>query len=143
MKYVIDDEDTLDEDIERLMSEESMTKSEAIVASQKYTLDEMPSDYREAISTLSYRIACPRCRQKKGQHCKGNVHNWAPAHKARLVLLKFKNKKVLQNLRYAMDSWKECDWNKLVKEMNEYWNGDEWEKDQDEFIEELEAMNNG
>jgi hypothetical protein len=143
MKYLIDDEDTLDEDIERLMSEESMSKSEAIVASRKYTLAKMPSEYREAISTLSYRVACPRCRQKKGQHCKGNVHNWAPAHKTRLKLLEFKNKKVYDNLHYAMKSWDECDWNKLVKEMQDYWNSDEWEKDQDEFIEELERMNNG
>jgi hypothetical protein len=140
-RYAIDNEDDLDEDIERMMSEESMSKSEAIVASRKYKLANMPDEYKEAISTLSYRVACPRCRMKKGQHCKGNVHNGAPAHKPRLQLLKFKNRKVYDNLRYAMNSWQECDWHKLVKEMKEYDESGEREKNENEYIEWLEGLN--
>lgn len=139
IEVAIDDEDTLEEDIEDLMSDENLTRSEAIVASRNYRFENMPDDYKDAIVTLSYRVACPRCRAKKLQICRGTAQNRAPAHKVRLRLLKFKNKKVSANLIYAMNSrtWVECDWNKLVKEMQEYRESGQQEIDDEEMFQRL------
>jgi hypothetical protein len=63
-----------------------------------------------------------------------------PAHKVRLKLLQFSSKKVYDNLHYAMNSryWKECDWNKVVKEMKEYRESGQQQRDDDEFVAMLE-----
>jgi hypothetical protein len=143
MNYRIENEDILDEDIESIMSDDSMSKSEKIVASRKRKLETMDTEYKLAIITLSYRVECSRCRAKKAQVCRGTTSGpyIAPAHKARLKLLQFGNKKVYDNLHYAMNSryWRECDWNKVVKESKEYRATGKQIRDDDEFIAMLES----
>jgi hypothetical protein len=143
MNYRIENEDILDEDIEDIMSDNTMSNSEKIIASRKRKLENMDSDYKDAIIYLSYRVECPRCRAKKGQVCRGTTAGKyvTPAHKVRLNLLKFKNQKVYDNLKYAMNSryWKECDWNKIVKESKEYRETGKQQSDDDEFVAMLEV----
>jgi len=143
MNYRIDDEDTLDDDIEAIMSDNTLSKSEKTIASRKCKLERMDNEYKLAIIYLSQRVDCPRCRAKKGQVCRGTVQGKfiVPVHKVRLNLLRFKNKKVLVNLKYAMNSqyWKECDWNKVVKEMKEYKESGQQQRDDDEFVTMLES----
>jgi hypothetical protein len=142
MNYRIDDEDTLDEDIEEIMSDNTLSKSEKLIASRKCKLERMDNEYKLAIIYLSQRVDCPRCRAKKGQVCRGTVQGKfiVPAHKVRLKLLQFSSKKVYDNLHYAMNSryWKECDWNKVVKEMTEYRESGQQQRDDDEFVAMLE-----
>jgi hypothetical protein len=146
MNYRIENEDILDEDIESIMSDDSMSKSEKIVAGRKRKLETMDGEYKTAIITLSQRVECPRCRAAKGQVCRGTTAGRyiAPAHKVRLNLLKFKNEKVYDNLKYAMNSryWRECDWNKVVKESKEYRATGRQSRDDDEFIAMLEQDEN-
>jgi hypothetical protein len=146
MNYRIENEDILDEDIEAIMNDDSMSKSEKIVASRKCKLETMDSEYKTAIIALSLRVDCPRCRARKNWVCRGTTAGKyiVPAHKVRLNLLKFKNEKVYDNLKYAMNSryWKECDWNKVVKESKEYRATGKQTRDDDEFIVMLEQDEN-
>jgi len=143
MNYRIENEDILDEDIENIMSDNTLSNSEKIIASRKCKLETMDNEYKTAIIALSLRVDCPRCRAKKNWVCRGTTGGKyvTPAHKVRLKLLQFSNKKVYDNLHYAMNSryWKECDWNKVVKESKEYRETGKQQRDDAEFVAMLEA----
>lgn len=58
-------------------------------------------EYIEVIQEISLRVRCPQCGARKGVHCYITQNN-EPAHRCRLMLLHFRDKKTYDNLRYVM-----------------------------------------